>query len=124
MAWLARIYTLIGPIEGNLLRTFGLLAFAAMEEIVWRGLVASDIKQELGARRAVPIAAGLYALSYFPTVVTLADPIVGKNPLVVLTALGAGLVWTFLAVHTNRLFAVFVSHAVFAYFAGMPLSFM
>jgi hypothetical protein len=38
-----------------------------------------------------------------------------------LAALGAGLVWTFMALRTQRFLAVCVSHAIFSYFALTPL---
>jgi hypothetical protein len=59
----------------------------------------------------------LYALAHVPTVFTLADPIVGPNPLLAVAALGAGLVWSFAAAQFGRLPPVIVSHAVFSYFA-------
>jgi membrane protease YdiL (CAAX protease family) len=71
----------------------------------------------VGTRRAWPLTAVLYALAHSPTVVLLAAPPAGANPVLLLAAAGCGLVWSFLASVTGRLPAVIVSHAVFSYFA-------
>jgi membrane protease YdiL (CAAX protease family) len=119
--WLFQIFTLLGPLSGNAWKTVALLLVVAMEEVIWRGFVAHDLTQALGARRALPLAAVLYAVAVLPTAWTLADPSAGLNPLLVLAALGCGICWTFLALRSKRLFAVWVSHAVFSYFAAAHL---
>jgi membrane protease YdiL (CAAX protease family) len=119
--WLFQIFTLVGPMSGNVWKTVTLVLVVAMEEVIWRGFVAHELSQKLGARRALPLAALLYALSVLPTAWTLADAVAGLNPLLVLAALGCGICWTFLALRSKRLFAVWISHAVFSYFAAAHL---
>ena len=63
----------------------------------------------------------LYALAHVPTLFTLADPSAGKNPLLVLAALGGGLCWSFLVERTGRLLPSLLAHAVFSYFAARSL---
>jgi membrane protease YdiL (CAAX protease family) len=118
--WLFQIFLFAGPLHGTT-KTLALLAMVAMEEIVWRGFVAHNLSQALGTRRALPLAALLYALALLPTAWTLADPQAGLNPLLILAALGCGIVWTFLALRNKRLFPVWASHAVFSYFAAAHL---
>jgi CAAX protease family protein len=63
------------------------------------------------------VGSALYALAHVPTLVTLQDPSVGYNPLIVLLALGCGLCWAFLRERTGRLLPGFFSHAAFTYLA-------
>jgi membrane protease YdiL (CAAX protease family) len=119
--WLLQIFSVTGPISGSTAQTLALLALVAMEEIVWRGSVSHELVEKLGARRALPTAATLYAMSLLPTAWTLRDPQAGLNPSLILAALGCGICWTFLALRSKRLFAVWASHAVFSYFAAAHL---
>lgn len=120
-AWLFQLQALLGSLQATLPPVAVLFSMALMEEIVWRGLVARSLEEQLGLRRAFPLATLLYAASLLPTVWTLADPMAGPNPLLLLAALGAGVVWTFVALRTRRLVCVMVSHAVFSYFVTSPL---
>jgi membrane protease YdiL (CAAX protease family) len=118
LVWVIRIALSTAGAPRSPLGLFAVIAsIGALEEIVWRGLVLSAVTESLGTRRAWPVAAGLYALAHIPTVFTLADPIVGPNPLLFVAALGAGMVWSFAASLFGRLPPVIVSHAVFSYFA-------
>jgi membrane protease YdiL (CAAX protease family) len=114
--WLARLYLQLG--DPGILRAhptilFGaLVAVAAAEEIVWRGLVASLVSEMIGSRFAWAAAAGLYALAYVPTMWALAVPS-GVNPLLPVAALGAGLVWALMARRLGRLGPGIVAHALF-----------
>ncbi len=119
--WLFQIFLLTGPISGSTAKALTIVVLAAMEEIVWRGFVAHELLQKLGSRRALPLSAVLYALAVLPTAWTLADPDAGLNPLLVLAALGCGICWTYLALRSKRLFAVWASHAAFSYFAAAHL---
>jgi membrane protease YdiL (CAAX protease family) len=89
---------------------------ALLEEVVWRAYVSDALRERFGTRRALPIASVLYAAAHLPTLFTLRDPIAGLNPLVILAALGCGIVWTFLRLYTARFGAIVVSHAVFTFF--------
>jgi membrane protease YdiL (CAAX protease family) len=103
----------------------GLLAIvvcmALFEELVWRGLVLTELGEVLGTRRAWPVATLVYGAAHLPTVFVLADPLAGKNPVLVLAALGCGLVWNFAATMLGRLTPLVISHAIFSYFAFSTL---
>jgi membrane protease YdiL (CAAX protease family) len=96
-------------------------ALAALEEIVWRGWVLENVREQYGVRAAAPISAAAYALAHVPTAFTLAAEPAGLNPLLVLASLGAGGCWAFLALVLGRLWPVIVSHLVFSYFLASPL---
>jgi membrane protease YdiL (CAAX protease family) len=115
--WLYRLALSLGNARPSPRLFAVVILFALLEEIVWRGLVLSALSESLGTRRAWPAAAIAYALAHVPTVMVLGDPIAGPNPVLVLAAFGAGLVWTFVMSLTGRLPPVMVSHAIFSYFA-------
>jgi membrane protease YdiL (CAAX protease family) len=48
----------------------------------------------------------------------LRDPVAGPNPLLVIGALGCGIVWTYTALLTKRLPPVIFSHIAFTYFSA------
>jgi len=114
--WLARIYLQLG--DPSVLRAHpialigGLVAVAAAEEIVWRGLATSLLADVIGSRWAWVASAALYALANVPTMWALAAPS-GPNPILPLAALGAGLVWSGMARRLDRLTPGIVSHALF-----------
>jgi hypothetical protein len=114
--WLVRIYLQIGNPE-MLQRHFAIVGVAVVllaifEEITWRGLVYGALKERLGARKAWPFAAVLYAAAHAPTIILLRD-VAGYNPLLCLCALGCGLVWGVLVASTERLPVAMFSHALF-----------
>jgi membrane protease YdiL (CAAX protease family) len=115
-AWVMQVFLLVGD-ASNWFTVACLVLLAACEEIVWRGLVQSLLAEKLGPRRGWIAASVLYALAHAPTLVTLRDPVVGYNPLIVLLALGCGLCWAFLRERTGRLLPGFFSHAAFTYLA-------
>jgi membrane protease YdiL (CAAX protease family) len=114
--WLARLYLQLG--DPSTLRAHssalvaGLIAVAAAEEIVWRGLVTSLLAEMIGSRWAWIASAALYAVAYVPAMWALAAPS-GPNPILPLAALGAGLVWGGMARRVDRLIPGIVSHALF-----------
>jgi len=118
--WFLRVYAQVGDadaVQRSLWLTLVLLGIALGEELVWRGFVLPSAEEHFGPRRGWLVAAFAYALAHVPTVFTLADPIAGPNPLLLIAALGAGLVWTFTAKMTKRLPPVIVSHLAFSYFS-------
>lgn len=120
--WLMRVYLQIGPTEElqrSALMTAILIGVPICEELVWRGMVQEALAEKLGTRRAGPLTALLYALVLVPTVITLADPVAGPNPLLVLAALGCGLVWGITRTLTGRLPPVIFSHVAFTYFSAV-----
>jgi membrane protease YdiL (CAAX protease family) len=116
-SWLARLYLQIG--DPAILRknvgmvVIALIIVAVAEEIVWRGLVVSLLEEQIGSRRAWVWAAVLYAVAHLPTVYALRDPQAGLNPVVVLAALGCGLVWGGMARKFERLLPSIFSHVLF-----------
>lgn len=115
--WLARLYDQVG--DAAALRKHVSLLIAVMvlmavaEEVVWRGLVVSLLEEKIGSRRAWVWSSVLYAVAHVPTIWALADINAGPNPLVVAAALGAGLVWGFMARRFERLVPGMISHVFF-----------
>ncbi len=125
-AWLLHVYLQIGPpdhIQRSVELTLLVLLVPFLEELVWRGLVLDRLTDRLGKRRGWPLAALLYAVSLVPTVFLLADPHAGLNPLLVVAALGCGIVWSFMASMSGRLPPVIISHVAFTYFSALQFRF-
>ncbi|MEO8178127.1 MAG: CPBP family intramembrane glutamic endopeptidase [Deltaproteobacteria bacterium] len=118
--WLLRVYLLAGDPEWAL-NGLLLLLVVLCEELVWRGWVQFELRERLGPRRAWIACALLYSAAHLPTLFTLDDEVAGKNPLLVLAALGCGLCWSFLAERTGRLLPGLLAHGVFSYFASRSL---
>lgn len=121
-AWLYRIYLQLGDpeiLQHSVTLTLLLLFIAAAEEIVWRGLVLDLTSSCFGTRRGWLITTVLYAVTICPTAYFLRDPAAGLNPLLPTAALGAGLVWGFLAGRLGRLMPVVISHMAFTYFSAV-----
>ena len=121
-AWLYRVYLQLGDpelLQHSLWLTSALLVIAVSEELVWRGLVLDLLSARFGSRRGWIVATLLYTLSLLPTVYLLRDPTAGLNPLLPTAALGAGLVWSFLAARLGRLAPVAISHMAFTYLTAV-----
>lgn len=118
-AWVMRVYLQIGDpelMQQRVLAASLAIGFVAiLEEIAWRGLIYSLVEEALGTRRAWPVTAVLYAAAHLPTLVLLRDPYAGPNPLIVLAALGCGLVWGLIVARTGRLPVALFSHALFTW---------
>lgn len=115
--WIARIYLQLGDPSNNRMLYVGLavLAVAVLEEIVWRGLVMRSLRAPFGPMRAWLFSSVLYALSHVPTLHLLEHPVAGPNPLVVIAALGGGLVWGHLYNRMGRLGPSLFAHAIFTW---------
>jgi len=119
-AWLFSVFLLAGDpawVPGGLL----LFAIAICEEVVWRGWLQLELRDLLGPRRGWIACALLYAAVHTPTLFTLQDATAGKNPLLLIAALGGGLCWSFLVERTERLLPGLIAHGVFTYFATHSL---
>jgi membrane protease YdiL (CAAX protease family) len=117
--WLALIYLQLGDprvVQNSLVLTTVVILVALTEELVWRGFVQEELTLRFGERAGWAIGAALYALAAVPSVFTLAAPLAGPNPLLVLASLGAGLVWAFMVRMTGRLAPAMIAHAAFTYF--------
>jgi hypothetical protein len=117
-AWIAAVYKQMGDVSlvrGRVLPVaVGLVFVAAAEELIWRGVVTYWLEELVGSRRAWIASAFCYALAHAPTAWVLRDPVVGPNPMIVLGALGAGLLWGATArMSGGRLVPVIVAHAAF-----------
>ncbi|MCL2725688.1 MAG: CPBP family intramembrane metalloprotease [Polyangiaceae bacterium] len=116
-SWLARIYLQLG--DPSILRknvalvVLVLIVIVIAEEILWRGLVTALLAEKIGSGRAWVWAAALYAIAHAPTAFVLRDSAAGYNPLVMVGALGGGLVWGFLARKFGRLLPGIFAHMLF-----------
>ena len=116
-SWLARLYLQLG--DPTMLRknvamvVAAIIIVAVAEEILWRGLVVSLLEEKIGSSRAWVWAAVLYSVAHAPTIWALSDPVAGPNPVIVLAALGCGLVWGGMARRFERLLPGIFSHVLF-----------
>jgi membrane protease YdiL (CAAX protease family) len=124
--WLVSLYGQVGdpqalraqaPLVG-----IGILVVSACEEIVWRGMVTQLLADRVGSRGAWIAAAGLYALAYVPTMWSLRTG-VGLNPVLVVAALGGGLLWGAMARLFGGLVPSIIAHAFFDWAVLMMLPF-
>jgi hypothetical protein len=115
--WVMRLYLQIGDprVTAMVWVGVGVLVVAALEEIAWRGLVMRQLIRAHGPTKGWLIATALYAAVHLPTLTLLGDPAMGLNPLVVLAALGCGLVWGYLAMKIDRLGPSIFAHAFFSW---------
>jgi membrane protease YdiL (CAAX protease family) len=115
--WIMRIYLQIGEAGEPERRLLGVAVFvvAALEEITWRGLLMRSLQGVAGPARACVLTTLLYAVAHLPTLSLLRMPGAGYNPLVVLAALGCGLVWGLMVLRTGRLTPAILAHALFSW---------
>lgn len=118
--WLFRIYAQSGDIQGQTQLTLALGLVVVLEELVWRRWVLSCLRA-VSQRWAAPLAALAYALAHVPTYFTLGDPTTGGNPLILLAALGCGLIWGYFTQLSGRIIPTIIAHAVFSYFLAGPM---
>jgi membrane protease YdiL (CAAX protease family) len=116
-AWIVRVYLALGdPTEANMHLVGGVvLVIAALEELVWRGLVMRALEDAYGTLRAWLWSTAFFAVARLPIVYFLRDPTAGLNPVLPLAALGCGLVWGYLASRTGRLAPAVFAHALFSW---------
>jgi membrane protease YdiL (CAAX protease family) len=79
-----------------------LVPIIACEELVWRGVVQTSLAARLGPVTGALVAAIVYGLAHAPT----------GSPVLVVAALGCGLVWSFLRMTTGGIVAPLVAHLV------------
>jgi membrane protease YdiL (CAAX protease family) len=114
--WLVTLYGQIG--NPKVLQAHGLAVAGAIvivttcEEIVWRGMVTQLLADQLGSRTAWLWAAGLYAVAFVPSLWALGSGS-GLNPVLVLAAATAGLLWGGMARTFGRLGPSIIAHALF-----------
>ena len=81
--WIMRVYLQVGDLSAPGRKLLGAAVFvvAALEEIVWRGLVMRSIQDVTSGPRAAGITTVLYAAAHLPTLVPLFRmPGVGPEP--------------------------------------------
>jgi membrane protease YdiL (CAAX protease family) len=126
--WLVSLYAQIGdprvlqkhaPVVGG-----AIVVASGAEELLWRGTVTQLLAERVGSRVAWIWAAVLYALAYAPTMWSLrAGASAGLNPILVIAAFGASLLWGAMARVFGRLPPCIVAHAFFDWAAVMMFPF-
>jgi membrane protease YdiL (CAAX protease family) len=116
-AWIMRLYFQLGDPSADARVFAGALVFviAALEEIVWRGLVMRALEGPLGRVSAWLLSSALFAAAPLPTVFLLGDPVAGPNPLVVAAGFGCSIVWGRVVHRTGRLPPAVFAHAFFSW---------
>jgi hypothetical protein len=115
--WILRAYLHVGDpfATGAWAVAVAVFLIASCEELVWRGGVMALLVDTVGGRRAWLGTTMLYGLSYAPTVVLLADPVAGPNPLLLIGALVGGAVWGGLVLLFRRLMPIVFGHGLLAW---------
>jgi len=118
-AWLAQVYWLLGdPLELELTRWVPWLIVLApmLDEIVWRGWIQDRLSVVVPRGQGWLLTAGLYGLQAAPTLFTVNDSVAGPNPMLLVLALVAGLLFSFLTHVTGRATPAMIAHAAYSYF--------
>jgi membrane protease YdiL (CAAX protease family) len=115
--WLVTLYGQLGDpavLHAHGGQVAGVILLAAVaEELVWRGMVTQLLADAVGTRTAWLWAAALYALAVAPTAWSLRAGNGPPDPVLVVGALGAALVWGFMARALGRLAPSILAHALF-----------
>jgi hypothetical protein len=119
--WVVSLYGQIGDPRQLQARAPAVAAAVAVlaiaEELLWRGAVTQILAEHVGSRVAWVWAAGLYALAIAPTAWSLGAG--GTNPVMIVAALGGGLMWGAMVRFAGRLGPAIVAHALFDWAAIM-----
>jgi CAAX protease family protein len=114
--WLVSLYAQIG--DPHVLQAHAAWVGAAVvvvalaEEIVWRAMVPQLLAERVGSRGAWVWAAILYAAAYLPTMWALGEG-TALNPVLVVAALGGGLLWGAMARAFGSIVPSVLAHAGF-----------
>ena len=116
-AWIMQVYGALGDPSSEYRHVIGGAVFlvAALEELVWRGLVMRVLTERFGWLRSWLFQAGLFGLAHVPTMILLGNPAVGPNPLLVAAGIAYSLVWGRLAMRLDRLPPALFAHALFTW---------
>lgn len=118
-AWLAQVYWFLGdPKELESIKWVPWLIVLSpmLEEIVWRGWLQDRLSVVVPRGRGWLLTAGLYGLAAAPTLFTVNDTVAGPNPLLLVLALVAGALFSFLTHMTGRAMPAMIAHAAYSYF--------
>jgi hypothetical protein len=114
--WLVSLYSQLGDPRSMRAHSTalyaGLALVAVAEELLWRGAVTQLLAERFGSRWAWAWSAVLYALAYVPTMWALRAG-EGLNPVLVIAALGGGLLWGAMARLFGRLVPGMIAHVLF-----------
>lgn len=115
--WIMHIYATLGDpaSEGRHLVGGVVFVVAALEELVWRGLVMRVLEEPLGWLRAWLLQAALFGVAHLPTMFLLGDARIGPNPLLVAAGVAYSLVWGRIAMRFGRLPPALFAHALFTW---------
>jgi membrane protease YdiL (CAAX protease family) len=113
--WIMRVYLQMGGMPERRLLGATVFAIAALEELVWRGLVMRSQQDVSSNTRAALLSTLLYAAAHLPTLSLLRMPGAGPNPLLVVASLACGLVFALLVLRTGRLTPALLAHALFSW---------
>ncbi len=116
-AWIMQIYGALGDPASEYRHVIGGFVFlvAALEELVWRGLVMRVLTERFGWLRSWFLQAGLFGLAHVPTMILLGNPVAGPNPLLVAAGITYSLVWGRVAMRMDRLPPALFAHALFTW---------
>jgi len=103
---LAGIVRTARTIESAQLRGFGLVAFAVIEEVVWRGAVTTALEPRVGSAKAPFVASGLFVLAILPSM----------HPSLILAGVTLGIGSAVLVKRTRRIVPAAIMHAAFTWF--------
>jgi membrane protease YdiL (CAAX protease family) len=117
--WLLEVFLAAGDFQKDPLSIVVLCVVAVCEEAVWRGMVQDQLTR-WNERSAPGLTALGYGAATLPSVVLLSANGSG-NPLLLLAALGAGLVLSYARRVVPRLLPLMIAHVVFTYFMAAPL---
>jgi uncharacterized protein len=121
--WVVRVYFQLGDPSWMRSRLPAVLAGISVcvvsEELIWRGWVTSLLQQRFGLRYAWIVAAGGCAVAHLPAAWVLRDPDTGLNALVILAALGTGILWGAVTQVSGRLVPAMLGHTLFSIAAAL-----
>lgn len=89
----------------TLARGLGIVAFAVVEEIVWRGAVVHALEPKLGSKRAAWAGSALFVVAVIPSL----------HPSLIAAAVILGVLTAWLRARVGRLSVPIVVHAVFTW---------
>lgn len=118
-AWLAQVYWFLGDpldLEKKFWVPWLVILVPMLDEITWRGWIQDTLSVVVPRGLGWLLTAALFGLQAVPTLFTLSDSIAGPNPLLLILALVAGLLFSFLTHITGRATPSMIAHAAFSYF--------
>lgn len=119
-AWLGMLYIVLGDplqLERVWWVPLAIIGWAVSDEVIWRTWLQSLAIKRFGTVRGVGLTAICYAIPTLPSLVLLATPAAGRNPLIWILALCCGATWGYVTTLSGRAVPAIVAHATLAYFS-------